>query len=114
MRRLIHYFEDWSMAAHYDNNKNVNGIICDLCGTVLIDKFEYYSGKLDFVEVDRAVGKHGIKDIDRRFLDIDFCPACWKELEDRIRKNLEKISSRGAWSASTKPKGIQHKQRMRP
>lgn len=102
------------MAPHYDKNKKINGIICDLCGTVLTDKFEYVSGKLDHVEVDKAIGKHGIKDIDRRFLDVDFCPRCWKELEDRIRKNLEKLSTQGAWSASTKPRAVQHKQGMKP
>lgn len=100
------------MVAHYDKDKRTNGIICDKCGAVHVDKFRYYSIKVAHIEVDRAVGVNGLKDVDERFLDLDFCEKCWKELEDEVRQTLEKINKTGAWSSSTDK--VVHKQKMNP
>ena len=103
------------MVAHFDENKRINGIICDLCGKVCIDTFEYYSGKFDFISVDRNRTAQGPAEVDERFMDVDFCKDCWKELENRMRVNLERIDKKGSWSTSTKPSGPrQIRQRMKP
>lgn len=99
------------MVAHYDKNKRKNGIICDICGDVHIDKFKYYSVEAAHVEVDRDVGTRGVKDVDEKYLNLDLCETCWKNIEDQVRENLEKINSQGAWSTSTK--AITNKQKMR-
>lgn len=89
------------MVAHVDQKtKSTNGIICDICGQVYLDKFEYYSAKFDLVEVDRAVGKTGIKQIDRRYLDLDFCPICMDTLKHKVIENIKKRES-SVWSATT-------------
>jgi hypothetical protein len=101
------------MVAHYDENKRINGIICDLCGKVCVDSFKYYSGKFDYVSVDRNVKQQGVVDVDKRFMDVDFCADCWKELENRMRHTLEKRDKQGNWTTSVKA-SKQFKQRMKP
>jgi hypothetical protein len=74
------------MVVHVDGHtKKQNGITCDLCNSTHVDKFEYYSAKFDLVEVDRLIGKTGIKKIDRRWLDLDICIKCMKELIERVQ-----------------------------
>jgi hypothetical protein len=74
------------MVVHVDQiSKKQTGIICDLCNSTYIDKFEYYNAKLDLVEVDRQIGKTGIKHIDRRWLDLDVCTKCMNELLERVK-----------------------------
>jgi hypothetical protein len=66
------------------------GVICDLCGEISANKFKYFSAKIDLVEVDGSIGKSGIVDIDRRFLDMDICEKCMEVLKQRMLKVIEK------------------------
>lgn len=90
------------MVAHLDQSQKVTGIICDLCGIACTDKFEYYSGRFDLVEVDRSLSKSAIKQVDKRFLDIDLCSVCFTDLQRRM---LEVINKRENSSWSTKTNG---------
>lgn len=92
-----------AMVAHVDQNtKTINGIICDICNTTFIDKFEYYSAKFDLVDVDRNVGKTGIKEVDRRCLDLDFCKGCMDKLKEKVIENIRKREQSGSWSSGSK------------
>ena len=77
-----------------ENGKNV-GVSCDLCGNSIRDKFTYYSGKIDFVEVDSAIQKTGIVSIDRRFLDIDMCNSCFEQLRMRMLSVIKNREIKG-------------------
>lgn len=90
------------MVVHRDQKtqKN-NGVYCDLCGSLHLDRFKYYSMKIDLVEVDRDAGKTGIKNIDRRYLDLDLCESCAQKLFDQVKQQIEKREKGGAWSTST-------------
>ena len=88
------------MVAHNDEKtKQTNGIVCDLCNKVCVDKFEYFSGHFDLVEVDRAIGKSGIKKIDRRFVDVDICVACMEKFKQQMLEMIKKRSVDGKWEA---------------
>ena len=79
------------MAAHIDETtKQINGVICDLCNKSFVDKFEYFSGHWDLVEVDRAVGKAGIKNIDRRYFDVDICMTCMEKFKHQMLEMIKK------------------------
>ena len=78
------------MVAHTNNNK-CTGICCDLCNTVVVDKFTYYSVKFDKVGVDVGKGQTGPVEVEKRHLDLDVCQNCY----DNIRKVvLSKIEER--------------------
>ena len=77
-----------------ENGKNV-GICCDLCSSSVRDKFIYYSGKIDMVEVDSAIQKVGVVSIDRRFLDIDICTICFEQLKARMLSVIKNRESKG-------------------
>jgi hypothetical protein len=89
------------MVAHYNKDKQTDGVICDLCGAVRTDKFTYYSAKLDRVNVDRNSGFLADRDVDRRFLDLDICESCFDQMKKKILDviNRKKDSD---WSTSTK------------
>jgi hypothetical protein len=86
------------MVAHIDQNKKINGIICDLCGKVFIDKFKYYSAKFDLVESDRSIAKVGPVRVDRRFLDLDLCLDCMEEIKKKVLINIHKRDGGGTWT----------------
>lgn len=89
------------MAPHIDHKaKKITGIVCDICGAVFTDKFEYYSAKFDLVNVDRAAGVSGIKSIDRRNLDLDFCKGCMDAMKQKVIDGANKREKNGTWSAS--------------
>lgn len=77
------------MVAHVSQNKKVDGIICDLCGKVCINKFRYYSAKFDLVEVDKAIGKSGIVQVDRRAMDLDVCEECMNKMKEQVLKLIK-------------------------
>lgn len=89
------------MVAHYNKDKQTDGVICDLCGAVRTEKFIYYSAKLDKVSVDRNSGFSADRDVDRRFLDLDICESCFDQMKKKILDviNRKKDSD---WSTSTK------------
>ena len=61
--------------------KNKNGIICDLCKTILEDEFIYYSFDIHKVKVD--VSKSKISDVDKNVLGLDVCEKCYQDLANR-------------------------------
>jgi hypothetical protein len=89
------------MVANYNKDHQVNGIVCDFCGTVRTDKFTYYSAKLDKVDIDKSSGFSMDRDVDRRFLDLDICEPCFEQMKKKI---LDVIKKRGSgssgWSTS--------------
>lgn len=88
------------MVAHADPvTKQLNGIICDMCNKTCIDKFEYYSGHFDLVEVDRAIGKTGIKRVDRRYVDVDICVECMEKFKQKMLEMIKKREEKGKWEA---------------
>lgn len=93
--------------------KNV-GVLCDICGKVYIDKFVYYSAKFDCIQVDRNFGPRGIADIDKRYLDLDFCDNCFNQLKAKVMEAIKKREKQGDWSTTTTAptKSIVHKQKM--
>ena len=100
------------MVAHYNSEQNINGIVCDICGQTFIDKFEYYSSKFDYIQIDKAMGVKGIRDLDRRYLDLDFCKQCFEKLKTKVVAQIEKRKAeQSTWTASAK---IIHKQNMKP
>jgi hypothetical protein len=102
------------MVAHLDQKLGkVNGVICDLCSTPLIDKFSYYSVKFDYVEVDREQAKSGVVKHDKRTLDLDICPDCTEKLKQQVITNINKRQQTGVWS-SQPSQVIQHTQAMGP
>ncbi len=93
------------MAIYTDQNKLKIGIYCDFCGTVHKDKFEYYSGKIDLVQVDRGMSKTGVVAVDRRYLDIDICLQCMEKLKKQMIEVINRREKGGTWTTSTeKPK----------
>jgi hypothetical protein len=80
--------------------KQNTGILCDLCGSIRKDKFLYYSVKLDLVEVDKAIGKTGIVNLDRRFMDLDLCQGCANKIIDQVKEVIKKRESGGSWSST--------------
>lgn len=95
------------MVVHIDQKlRKQTGIICDLCGAVSVDKFEYFSAKFDLVEVDRAVGKTGIKKIDRQNLDLDICVSCMDKIKGTVIDGIKKRENQGAWSTSVETKAL--------
>lgn len=91
------------MVAHIDRiTKKTNGIICDLCGRIDVDKFEYFSAKFDLVEVDRSLGLSGIKSVDKRNLDLDICKTCMDSLKQKVVDGIKKREKGDAWSTSSK------------
>jgi hypothetical protein len=93
------------MAIYTDpQNKLKVGIYCDLCGTVSKDKFEYYSGKIDFVQVDRAASQTGIVGVDRRFLDIDLCILCMEKLKKQMLEVINRREKSGTWTSNAEKK----------
>lgn len=123
------------MVAHYNKQNKIDGIYCDLCGALLQNKFSYYSGAFSYVEVDRESGQNGIKNIDDKLLNVDYCEKCWGELKDRMLKTLQEVDKQkhkeklhSNWETTTeqptkklnmspgKPMGkrpIKHKQRFK-
>lgn len=92
------------MVVHVDQKlKKQTGIICDLCAAVFTDKFEYYSAKFDLVEVDRSIGKTGIKHIDRQNLDLDICIGCMEKMKATVVSNIKRREEDGVWSTSVEP-----------
>lgn len=103
------------MVAHFDKKGRINGIICDMCGHTNTDKFRYYSAKLDCIEVDKSIGSKGIADIDRRYLDLDFCASCFGNMKKQVlaiikKREDAKAKGKSQWSTSAQ----QHKQNMKP
>ena len=79
------------------------GIYCDFCGEPLRDRFQYYSGVLHKVDVDRD--RKQTTDVDRRFLDFDMCEKCFvnkvKKAMLKIIKQREKsidVDKKGKWT----------------
>jgi len=77
------------MVAHVSPNKKTDGIICDLCSKVYTNKFRYYSAKFDLVEVDKAIGKSGIVQVDRRAMDLDVCEECMNKIKEQVLKLIK-------------------------
>ena len=95
------------MVANYDKDSKINGIKCDICGIAKLDKFTYYSAKIDAIMVDKVMGAKGIADIDRRYLDLDFCEACFGKLKSQVMlviKKREENKGKSQWSTSTQQK----------
>ena len=79
------------MVAHIDQqSKKTDGIICDICCTPFVNKFEYYSAKFDLIEVDRDKQKVGPKHVERRHMDLDFCQSCYNALIAKVLVNIKK------------------------
>jgi hypothetical protein len=91
------------MAIYSVEGKNV-GIYCDLCGKLFQDKFIYYSGKIDYVAVDRSAGMANIVSVDRRFLDMDICTDCMEKLKKQMLEIINRRDKSGAWTTSTEKK----------
>lgn len=91
------------MVAHQNQKGMIDGIYCDLCGEAFVNKFEYYSARIDLVEVDREVAKQGIKDVDRRNLDLDICIKCMDLLKKKV---LDNIAAREKKEEDSKKKGV--------
>jgi len=107
------------MVAHYNKDKAIDGIICDICGKVCTKSFIYYSSKFDRVVVNQSSG--GIDDLDKRFMDLDFCESCFsslkkkvvnvineREAKDRAQQPPKKVqkNKKGGWTTSA----VVHKQ----
>ena len=96
------------MVAHYNKEKQVIGISCDFCGNTKVEKFTYYSAKLDKVQVDKVVGFQTDRDVDRRHLDLDICEACFGAMREKILKVIKnRDKNKNKWSSSAK---VEHKQ----
>lgn len=90
------------MVAYADpQTKKHVGITCDLCGSVYRDKFIYYSAKIDMIEVDSSIQKTGVINIDRRFLDLDYCSACFEKIKQQVLSAKPKEGD-DSWTTSTK------------
>lgn len=55
-----------------------DGIICDLCGTTLKDKFQYYSVNTTKVSVDRHKMQQSVVETDDP-IDFEVCDKCYQE-----------------------------------
>jgi hypothetical protein len=92
------------MALYYDpQTKKAVGVCCDVCNAIKTTKFEYFNVKIDLVEVDATIGKTGIKNIDRQYLDLDMCEACIERLKTAVKKAIEKREKNGNWTTTTTP-----------
>ena len=81
--------------------KAKNGIVCDLCRAVHVNKFIYFSAIFTLVEVDCELQKTGPKSTDPRNLELDICPKCQEELINKVRKTIEQQEKRGTWTTKT-------------
>lgn len=106
------------MVIHFNDKKQKDGITCDMCGKTFTRNFVYYPVTMMRVVVDENTARedHHISEVDKRYLDLDFCEACHNELKTRVLatiKHREKKQSKkgNVWTAA--PKG-HHKQSMRP
>jgi hypothetical protein len=78
------------MVMHVDpKTKKPIGIYCDVCNKVFINKFEYFSAKFDHVVVDKEACVAGPKEVDRRYLDLDFCQKCMNELIEKVKIGIK-------------------------
>ena len=111
------------MVVHYNNMKEKDGIICDLCGAAHLKSFTYYPVKLIRVVVSEHVAKedHHIQEVDKQYMDLDFCEKCFEEMKKKLLKVIQDRERKSRSSSTTKkgavwtagPKG-HHKQSMRP
>lgn len=65
-----------------------SGIICDFCNREYRDNFEYFSGELHKVLVNKDLPNEKQVEVNRRFLDIDICIVCQRDI---IEKPMVKI-----------------------
>ena len=62
-----------------------DGIQCDGCGTVLRDKFDYYSINCARVKVDCDRAETSPVQVDDDILDFDICTECHKKRIDEMK-----------------------------
>ena len=86
------------MVEHINKQRQRDGIYCDLCGSLHVNKFCYYSAKFHKIEVDcdayKSVVVQGksmkyIKDVVLRDLDLDICENCMDKMKDTVLKHIE-------------------------
>lgn len=95
------------MAVYADNKTKQNiGIICDFCNQIFTQKFTYYSTKVELIEVDSAISKIGVIDVDKRHLELDICPTCMDKMKKTVLDNISKRQGQGqgsgSWSSTSK------------
>jgi len=69
--------------------KTKDGILCDWCGASMKRKFIYYSCEFAKVYVDADKKQTGPADVDKKYLNLDICEKCYKEIEDKCRTILK-------------------------
>ena len=85
------------------NTKKAIGVLCDICGKLYKNNFQYYSVKMDLIAVDSEKQQTGPVNIDKRNLDLDLCVDCVEDLKKRVIKTSVIIAERkeSQWNTST-------------
>lgn len=89
------------MVAHFNQNKQIDGIVCDICGAICTQKFTYYSAKFDRVLVNGGSGSSSDVEVDKRFMDLDYCERCFESTKSTVLKVIKERDKAGKWSASS-------------
>ena len=90
------------MVAHTNLKTQAHdGIVCDLCGSTLLNKFEYFSVQYTLVEVDCDAQKIGAKRVDPRNLELDICPKCMGDITNQVKKTIEQRENKTSWTTKT-------------
>ena len=78
------------MAAHVSQGKQ-DGVICDLCNTVMFNKFRYFDIKFGLIDVD--VQNKNSSVVDKNILNLDVCPGCFEKMKATVIEHIVKRES---------------------